>query len=422
VFALAAIGFVRLLGSEGTPAGEPRSPFEGTWVSTSDTDGGTQTMTVRVSGDDAVEITVRDDVATVCSGTPSTMTGTGRIEAGTALVIPAPVYTCDDGSEPEALSGPPLQEQLRDWTLVLDPQTDTLSDGFGGLWLRPGAESPSPAPTASGGMWPQTTLEEVRQAQELADEGDPAYAWQVDPTLAAGGNWEAEIFERFIREEIGWEEFKERGIAAYSGLGTAIRSLGNACDMEVGEPIVPLAWHTEKKELYPTLTRRIQFYIDHDWYLELEEHLPTHKDCPKAGGDYPLQVTGGHTRWSMHSDWIDDSIILSLQRGEPVAVISVKDAESRGVRDGEFLEVYNDVGNFRIQAMVSPAVRPGQIIIYHGWENYQFQGLRHFKSVMPNPLNPIEMVGGYGHLRSDVVSFSPSPSDRGTRVEIRKSQ
>ena len=224
------------------------------------------------------------------------------------------------------------------------------------------------------------------------------------------------------REEIGWEEFKERGIAAYSGLGTAIRSLGNACDMEVGEPIVPLAWHTEKKELYPTLTRRIQFYIDHDWYLELEEHLPTHKDCPKAGGDYPLQVTGGHTRWSMHSDWIDDSIILSLQRGEPVAVISVKDAESRGVRDGEFLEVYNDVGNFRIQAMVSPAVRPGQIIIYHGWENYQFQGLRHFKSVMPNPLNPIEMVGGYGHLRSDVVSFSPSPSDRGTRVEIRKSQ
>ncbi|MBI2088795.1 MAG: molybdopterin-dependent oxidoreductase [Deltaproteobacteria bacterium] len=222
------------------------------------------------------------------------------------------------------------------------------------------------------------------------------------------------------REQIEWEEFKERGIAAYAGLGTAIRSLGNACDMEVGEPIVPLTWHTEKKEPYPTLTRRIQFYIDHDWYLELDEHLPTHKDCPKAGGDYPLQITGGHTRWSLHSDWIDDSIILSLQRGEPVAVIGVADAKSRGVRDGEFLEVYNDVGNFRIQAMVSPAVRPGQVIIYHGWENYQFEGFRHFKSVMPSPLNPIELVGDYGHLRSDVVSFSPGPSDRGTRVEMRK--
>jgi hypothetical protein len=30
VFALAAIGFVRLLGSERTPAGDPRSPFQGT--------------------------------------------------------------------------------------------------------------------------------------------------------------------------------------------------------------------------------------------------------------------------------------------------------------------------------------------------------------------------------------------------------
>src|SRR3990170_8885141 len=119
VFALAAMGFVRLLGSEGTPAGDPRSPFEGTWVSTSDPDGGTQTMTVRVSADGALEITVLDDVAPVCPGTPSTMTGTGRIEGGTALVIPSPVYTCDDGSEPEALTGPPLQEQLRDWTLFL---------------------------------------------------------------------------------------------------------------------------------------------------------------------------------------------------------------------------------------------------------------------------------------------------------------
>src|SRR3990170_2112125 len=222
VFALAAFGFARLLGSERTPASDPRNPFEGTWVSTSDPDGGTQTMTVSVSADGAVEIVVTDDIATVCSGTPSTMTGTGRIEAGTQLVIPAPVYTCDDGSEPEALSGPPLQEQLRDWTLVLDPQTDTLSDGFGGLWLRPGAESPSPAPTASGGMWPQTTLEEVRQAQELADAGDPDYTWQVDPVLAAYGGPDsygeplgAEIFERFIREEIGWEEFSGFAIHGY---------------------------------------------------------------------------------------------------------------------------------------------------------------------------------------------------------------
>jgi hypothetical protein len=191
----------------------PRGPFEGTWLSTSDADGGTQTMTVQVSADGAVEIVVRDDVATVCAGTSSTMTGTGRIEAGTQLVIPAPVYTCDDGSEPETLSGPPLAEQLRDWTLVLDPQTDTLSDGFGGLWLREGAEAPSPDPAISDTMWPQNSLEEVRAAQEAADAGDPAYTWQLDAQIFKDDTWanepgyQIELVDRFLREVLGWEAY-----------------------------------------------------------------------------------------------------------------------------------------------------------------------------------------------------------------------
>jgi hypothetical protein len=58
--------------------------------------------------------------------------------------------------------------------------------------------------------------------------------------------------------------------------------------------------------------------------------------------------------------------------------------------------------------------------MYHSWENYQFDGWRHFKSVMASPLNPIEMGGGYGHIRPDVVSLAPGPNDRGTRVEVRK--
>ena len=165
---------------------DPRSPFLGSWVAT-DADGSTQTMTVEVSGDDAVEIAAHDDAASVCSGAPSTMVGTGRLEGTDELVIPSPVLTCDDGSEPEALSGPPLQDQLRDLTFVLDPEADALTDNFGGVWGREGAEDPTPDPSASGGMWPQSSLEEVRQAQERADAGDPAYTWQVDAELAPRG-------------------------------------------------------------------------------------------------------------------------------------------------------------------------------------------------------------------------------------------
>ncbi|MBA2633152.1 MAG: hypothetical protein H0U86_09175 [Chloroflexi bacterium] len=196
------------------------SPFEGTWVSTSDTDGGTQTMTVRVSAEGAVEITVLDDVATVCSRSPSTMRGTGRLQGGSELVIPSPAYTCDDGSEPEALSGPPLQEQLLDLTFTYDAESGTLTDNFGAVWHREGAEDPSPDLTVTipDTMWPQSSLEEVQEAQRLADAGDPDYTWQVDAQLAAedyDGTWdrlyngEVELVDRFLREVLGWEAYMQ---------------------------------------------------------------------------------------------------------------------------------------------------------------------------------------------------------------------
>ena len=221
-------------------------------------------------------------------------------------------------------------------------------------------------------------------------------------------------------EQIDWEEFKERGLAQYTGVGTGMRSIGNACDVVPGEPMVPLTWHTERKDPYPTLTRRIQFLIDHELFRELGEDLPVHKHPPFAGGKYPLQITGGHARWSIHSEQVDDTLMLQLQRGEPVMFMSQRDAVARGLDDGDTVEVSNDVGTFRIQAVVSPAVRPGQVIIYHAWENYQFSGWRHFKSVMASPMNPVELAGDYFHIRPVTMSNYPGFSDRDTRAEVRK--
>ncbi|MBI2913348.1 MAG: nitrate reductase, partial [Chloroflexi bacterium] len=201
------------------------------------------------------------------------------------------------------------------------------------------------------------------------------------------------------------------------------RSIGNACDIDPGEPIVPHTRHLQKKEPNPTLTRRQPIYVDHDWYLELGEEFACHKDALKAGGDYPLQVTGGHARWSIHSMWADSPLLLRLQRGEPVMFMSPPDAERRGVVDGDRVEVYNDVGSFEIQAVVSPAVRPGQAMIYHSWENYQFKQWKQFQQVMPTPFNPVEFAPAgaeYPNVRGMYATGYPGLSDRDTRVEVRK--
>ncbi len=221
-------------------------------------------------------------------------------------------------------------------------------------------------------------------------------------------------------EQADWEELREKGVLCFTGVGRDSRSIGNACDIRPGEPIVPLTWHTDGKQPYPTLTRRIQFYIDHPWYLELGEVLPAHKDSPGAGGNYPLQMTGGHARWSIHTCWADQELLLRLQRGEPLLFMNREDATARGIQDGDRVEVFNDVATFQVQAALSPAVRPGQVIIYHAWENFQFRGWKHFQSVMPSPLNPIELAGGYFHLRPLMLSLTPGFSDRDTRVECHR--
>ena len=50
----------------------------------------------------------------------------------------------------------------------------------------------------------------------------------------------------------------------------------------------------------------------------------------------------------------------------------------------------NDLDEFEIMAKVSNAVREGQLIIYHAWENYQFRDGVGYQSLIPSPLNPVQ--------------------------------
>ena len=145
-----------------------------------------------------------------------------------------------------------------------------------------------------------------------------------------------------------------------------------------------------------------------------------HKNPPAAGGQYPLMLTGGHTRWSIHSAWRDDSLMLRQQRGQPVIYVSIADAQARGIADGDTIRVFNDLDAFLVMAKVSPALQPGQLILYHAWDNFQFRGGKGFQNLIPSPLNPVELAGGQFHLRPMTIAMQPSHTDRDTRVEIEK--
>lgn len=219
---------------------------------------------------------------------------------------------------------------------------------------------------------------------------------------------------------VSWKEISEKGAVRVKSTGSYGPISAFCSDLQEGEALAPHKWFVEGKEPWPTLTGRQQFYLDHPWYLEAGEGLPVHKENPNAGGDYPILVTGGHTRHSIHAIFRANKTLLNLQRGEPVLYMSVRDALERDIRDHDLVWVYNDVGGFKVHAKISPAVQPGQAIIYHAWEPYQFEDWMSSQTIVSSAFKPLHLLGGYGHLSFRPIHGQPSHTPRAHKVEIEK--
>jgi DMSO reductase family type II enzyme molybdopterin subunit len=178
--------------------------------------------------------------------------------------------------------------------------------------------------------------------------------------------------------------------------------------------------HVEELKPYPTLTRRASFYIDHPWYLEGGEELPVHKDNPKQGGDHPLRLTSGHPRWSIHSMNHTSRLMLGTHRGYPVMYMNPDDMAARGLENDDEAEVWNDLASIRIRVRRSPGTMPGQVVIYNGYEPFQFENWLGAETVEPGMVKWLHFAGGYGHLQYRGIHWQPIPIDRAVHVDARK--
>jgi anaerobic selenocysteine-containing dehydrogenase len=74
-----------------------------------------------------------------------------------------------------------------------------------------------------------------------------------------------------LPEGTSLQTLREKGSVRFVDWGVSSMALAQASDLKPNETHAPFRWHTEKKVPFPTLTRRAQFYIDHDWFLEAGE-------------------------------------------------------------------------------------------------------------------------------------------------------
>lgn len=181
------------------------------------------------------------------------------------------------------------------------------------------------------------------------------------------------------------------------------------------------AWCMNIERLVPwrTLTGRQHFYVDHLHYLDFGEHLPTYKPKlnPVRTGDVVeslvddqslvLNYITPHGKWHIHSTYYDNQRMLTLSRGIEPCWINDKDAETIGVNDNDWVEVYNDNGVMVTRAAVSARVQQGTCMVYHAPERTlsipksQVRGGRRggaHNSLTRTRINPVQLAGGYAQF------------------------
>ncbi len=203
------------------------------------------------------------------------------------------------------------------------------------------------------------------------------------------------------------------------------------------------AGYTNVHELIPwrTLTGRQQFYQDHAWMrafgegfclyrppVDMKAVHPVKGHKPNGNAEVVLNFITPHQKWGIHSTYTDNQIMLTLNRGGPVVWLSEADAQSVGIVDNDWIELYNSNGAIAARAVVSQRVNPGMCMMYHAQEKIvntpgsEITGQRGgiHNSVTRAVLKPTHMIGGYAQQSYGFNYYGTIGTNRDEFVIVRK--
>lgn len=190
-----------------------------------------------------------------------------------------------------------------------------------------------------------------------------------------------------------------------------------------------------------TLTGRQHFYLDHEWMIDYGEALATYRppvDLHAYVADPKLREPGRpevvlrfltpHSKWSIHSTYQDNLIMLTLSRGGPVLWMSPIDAEKIGVADNDWLELFNRNGVVACRAAVSHRIPEGTSLMYHVQDRHinvpkteltQTRGGIHNSLTRIN-IKPTHLIGGYAQLSYAFNYYGPTGNQRDELIVVRR--
>ncbi|MFI6596621.1 nitrate reductase subunit alpha [Nonomuraea sp. NPDC050536] len=199
--------------------------------------------------------------------------------------------------------------------------------------------------------------------------------------------------------------------------------------------------NVEHRKPWHTLTGRQHFYLDHDWIHEAGEALPIYRPPlnmtalfgePGLGEAGPNGITlrylTPHSKWSIHSEYQDNLLMLTLSRGGPTIWMSPGDAAKAGIADNDWVEAVNRNGVVVARAVVSHRMPEGTAYMYHAQERIvdvpksETSGRRGgiHNSLTRLMIKPTHLIGGYAQLSFAFNYLGPTGNQRDEVTVIRR--
>ena len=203
----------------------------------------------------------------------------------------------------------------------------------------------------------------------------------------------------------------------------------------------PFTTNIERLVPFRTLTGRQHFYVDHEIMLEFGEALPTFKPTlpsrvfitddskPENNGkEITLRYLTPHGKWNIHSMYGDSLTMQTLFRGGPNVWMNNDDAAEIGIKDNDWIEVYNRNGVVVARAVVSHRIPRGTTYMYHAQDktlNTPGSNITNERGGTHNSptrihLKPTHLIGGYAQFSYGFNYYGPTGNQRDLKVVIRK--
>lgn len=218
------------------------------------------------------------------------------------------------------------------------------------------------------------------------------------------GQWLEWCYEDLRRKEPelpDYETFKKAGIWRYQN--TPVR----------------IAFADQRRDIdhhpFPTPSGKVELFSPKIWQTRFREFMPAiprYVDPPEGPNDplreqYPLQLIGWHTKRRCHSIHDNNQAMHAI---DPQALwMHPKDAQARGITEGQQVLIWNDRGRVQIGAHLTDRIMPGVVALSQGaWYAPDENGTDHGGCInVLTSLRPTPYARGNGQ-HTNLVEVRPA--------------